>query len=115
MALVPDSSLLKHGAEVKDSMGEKLGTVSETAEGYFKINVHMARDYWLPIDVIANYAGDVVELRYPHDELGAYRQYSGIERLPEEELEGAMGLDEAGLAQERRYEAQSALLEETQN
>ena len=82
MALVPDSSLLKHGSEVKDSLGEKLGTVSETAEGYFKVNVHMARDYWLPIDVIANYAGDVVELRYPQDELGAYRQYSGIEHLP---------------------------------
>ena len=115
MALADGSSTpdLVHGAAVTDNQGRHLGKISEVSHEYFKLDVHMARDYWLPFDLIASHDAEEVKLKFPEDELAPYKQYSGIEHLPEEELEGTMDLNEGDMASERRYEAQSEFLEQT--
>ncbi len=61
------------GAEVFTSDNDKLGTVREIQGHYFKIDVPMQPDYWLPMDCIGSVSGDRVHLTFAKDRLGDFK------------------------------------------
>ena len=53
--------------------GEQFGYVKEVSGGYFKIDVPMAKDYWLSTTYIADCTMDRVTLSLPKDEVDGHR------------------------------------------
>jgi hypothetical protein len=61
------------GAEIFTSDGDNLGTVREIHGPYFKVDVPMQPDYWLPMASISSGAGNRVVLSFPKERLGDYK------------------------------------------
>jgi hypothetical protein len=61
------------GAEVSTSDGDVLGTVREIHGDFFKVDVSMQPDYWIPMNCINSISGKRVQLTFPKDRLGDYK------------------------------------------
>jgi hypothetical protein len=62
------------GCPVVTAEGDKLGTVKEVQGTAFKVNAHLQPDYWLSCSSIRSVSTDRVELAFPKDRLGDYKQ-----------------------------------------
>ncbi|MHB8575899.1 MAG: DUF2171 domain-containing protein [Dehalococcoidia bacterium] len=71
-ALTPD-------CPVYTADGDKLGTVKEIRGSAFKVNAHMQPDYWLSFGGIRAVTPERVELAFPKDRLGDYKQDSPVQ------------------------------------
>ncbi len=54
--------------------GDKLGTVKEVRGSAFKVNAPMKPDYWLNFGAVRTVTTNRVELAFPKDRLGDYKQ-----------------------------------------
>lgn len=98
-------------ARVIDSRGEELGTVSEVRDGYFKVNVSHARDFWLPFHTIARTEGaEVVHLNLAGDELDEAKTSSVMESLGPTDIEESLDDSSQSIPVERRYENEADYL-----
>ncbi|MGB4860927.1 MAG: hypothetical protein WBO97_00570 [Tepidiformaceae bacterium] len=61
------------GATVTTVDGKECGTVKEIHGAYFKISVHMGRDYWLKRDFIKETTPDRVTLTLHNDAIDEHR------------------------------------------
>ncbi|MEO8541133.1 MAG: hypothetical protein ABI577_15430 [bacterium] len=86
--------------------GEQFGYVKEIHGGYFKIDVPMARDYWLSTSYIADSTLDRVTLTLRKDELEEHRlSKPGVEVEASERLaHDAVISDAEALTQRERME-----------
>jgi hypothetical protein len=62
------------GCPVYTADGDKLGTVKELAGSAFKVNAHLQPDYWLSFSCVRAATPERVELAFPKDRLGDYKQ-----------------------------------------
>ena len=69
----PMSIAIREGLEVCTMDEKRLGTVAEVTEEHFKIDVRMARDYWLSLATVASVEGDRVVLQFDEAVLDDYR------------------------------------------
>ena len=98
-------------ARVIDSSGKEVGTVKEVRDGYFKVNVSMAPDYWLPFHTISGTeGGEVVHLNLAGDELEKARIMSGIESLGPTDIDESLDDSSQSIPVERRYENEADYL-----
>jgi hypothetical protein len=95
---------------VYDREGRELGKLAEMRESYFKVNVRMARDYWLPVHLIEQVDGDRITLSVAEDVLEQEKLDSGIEDLTQTDIEEATDDTLNPLPVERRYEAEADYL-----
>lgn len=61
------------GARVMTSDGESLGSVADVRTTAFKVDVRMARDYWLGRDYVVESSADQVTMGFPRPDLNAYK------------------------------------------
>lgn len=62
------------GSPVYTADGDKLGTVKEVRDTAFKVDVSMHPDYWLSTGCIRMATSDRIDLAFPKDRLGDYKQ-----------------------------------------
>jgi hypothetical protein len=60
-------------AEICTSDGDKIGTVREVHDDFFKVDAAMQPDYWLPMHCISSVSGNRVFLTFHKDHLGEYK------------------------------------------
>jgi len=61
------------GAQVVTSDGASLGSVADVRETAFKVDVRMARDYWLGRDYVTGSSTAQVTMGFPRPDLDAYK------------------------------------------
>jgi hypothetical protein len=61
------------GSEVVTMDGDVLGTVREIHGDFFKIDVSMQPDYWLPMHCVSSTSGNRVLLNFSKDRLGDFK------------------------------------------
>jgi hypothetical protein len=61
------------GARVFTADGASLGTVAEVGDVSFKVDVRMARDYWLGRDYVTDSSAERVSLSFPKADLKAHK------------------------------------------
>ena len=84
---------LEPGTPVFAADGNRLGTVKEVEGTYFKIDVRLARDYWLDQDCIA-YTGETgVTLALASEDVGTYKLKNPRQDLTIEEPRTDPGQD----------------------
>jgi hypothetical protein len=86
---VPDQaergSRVAVGAEVYTSDGERLGTVKEIREPYFKVDIHLHPDVWLQMEMVRSFEQNKVTLEFPRASLNDYRvREPDFDRTPAE-------------------------------
>lgn len=103
-----DSETLALNTPVVTSDGAQFGLVSELHGGYFKIDVPMARDFWLSTAYIADNTMDRVTLTLRKDEVEEHRlEAPGLE-TQEAPASGAVIDDQTMLSQRERMERELA-------
>lgn len=60
------------GTPVHSADGNEVGSVKEVLDRYFKLDVHMAPDYWLPVSIVRSAHQSAVVLGVNEDALGGY-------------------------------------------
>lgn len=91
------------GAHVFAADGEELGTLSGVRDGYFKVEVSMAPDYWLPFDVVARNEGNDVYLSLGKAEVDSRKLDDAAMDLDAQDLAAAAEADLNDTGAERRY------------
>ena len=92
------------GAHVFAVDGNELGTLAEVREGYFKVEVSMAPDYWLPFDSVARNEGSDLYLSLDRDEVEGRKVDNAAMDLEPGELPAALEAERIDTARERRFE-----------
>jgi hypothetical protein len=101
------------GTPVYDVNGEKLGELKDLTESYFKVDVRMAPDYWLPVHLIEDAGSEGIRLACTEDQLDEHRvSTEAIEEDPREFEPSEDGRADTAHpeAMERRYDAQAEYL-----
>jgi hypothetical protein len=70
---------LTQGCPVYTADGDKLGTVKETRASAFKVNAPRQPDYWLAFSCVRAVTPERVELAFPKDRLGDYKQDNPVQ------------------------------------
>jgi hypothetical protein len=69
----PMSIAIREGLEVCTMDEKRLGTVAEVSEEHFKVDVRMARDYWLSLATVASVQGDRLVVQFDEAVLDDYK------------------------------------------
>jgi hypothetical protein len=69
------------GWEVYTCDGERLGTVKEVREAYFKVNASMRPDYWLQTQLVETCMDGRATMEFAKDMLGDYKVSEVPDRL----------------------------------
>lgn len=64
---------IKPGLPVYTTSGDQLGEVKETQDNAFKVDVRLARDYWLSKDAVLSFNADRVTLKVDKDRLDEFK------------------------------------------
>jgi hypothetical protein len=64
---------IRPGLPVYTTSGDQLGQVKETHGDTFKVDVPMARDYWLRQDAVLSFNAERVTLKVDKDDLDQYK------------------------------------------
>lgn len=64
---------LTPGAQIYTTDGDKIGTVKEVHDRFFKVDASMQPDYWLATDCIRTASAGQVRLAFDKDHLGDYK------------------------------------------
>lgn len=103
------------GAAVYSSDGEQFAYVAEVRGGYFKLDVPMARDYWLSFEYIERATATEVHLNIRRNDVGEHQlEEPGIEPAndPHEDVSDTVLSDADALVQRERMEHEIELQRE---
>lgn len=64
---------LTPGTPVFAMDGDKIGTIKEVRDRFFKVDASMQPDYWLATDCIRTASASQVQLAFDKDHLGDYK------------------------------------------
>ena len=95
---------------VFDASGKELGKVTEVSESYFKLDISMGFDYWLPYHLIDRADGGQIHLTVNEDALDKEKVDARTEDLTSTEVEESVSDTNNPVPMERRYEAQAEYL-----
>ena len=71
----------------------------------------MARDFWLPVDLVDTFDEDMTRLTVPEHDLETHKLNSGAEQLPTAELDGTVSPEDLVSPTERMEAAKVEYLE----
>jgi hypothetical protein len=95
---------------VYDCAGKELGRLAEMRESYFKLDVKMAPDYWLPVHLIDQVDGDRITLNVRDGEFDGDKLDGDAIDMTEMEIEEATDDTLHPEPMERRYQHEAEYL-----
>jgi hypothetical protein len=98
------------GSSVFDAAGKELGKIDALRESYFKLDVSMGFDYWLPYHLIERADGDRLLLSVTEAELDEHKVDAEAEEMTATEMEEATDGTDHPVPMERRYAAEADYL-----